>query len=223
MLLLFIGDDSDDFGHCETASSCNFLIVNIIQYSLDASSVSSAIKDILAIGVHSGAALSAFEAWTTHGSWTYDIVLEDEILTVNLEDYRMIYFPSDNLMTSGGLRCAEVTTLVDRTEDIATYVNTFGGSLMALTQQTCSDAYAWLPVTIVAEGTSLDTVDLTDNILAIVDTLDSTSLDHCCYHAKFTGPEGYGGLNILATDPNDNGQYNINDYNIYFFINFLFL
>lgn len=77
---------------------------------------------------------------------------------------------------------------------------------MALTQQQCSDAYSWLPVTIEFAGTNLDAVDLTANILAIVDTLQATSLDHCCYHTKFTGPEGYGGMNILATDPADNGK-----------------
>ena len=203
---MYLGDDSDDYGHCETASSCNYLIVNIIQYSLDASTVTSPIKDILAIGVHDSAALSALEAWTNYGSWTYDIVLNDDITNVNLEDYRMIYIPSDRSMTSGGIECTEIDLLAGRSDDIATYVNSFGGSLMALTQQSCSGAYAWLPVTIVAEGTNLETVELTDNILAIVSTLQSNSLDHCCYHAKFTGPEGYAGMNILATDPADNGN-----------------
>lgn len=80
-------------------------------------------KDILAIGVHSGNALSAFNAWTTYGSWTYDIVLNDDITNVNLEDYRMIYLPSDSSMTGGGIQCSEVASLVDRTEDIAAYVN----------------------------------------------------------------------------------------------------
>lgn len=205
-MFINVGDDSDDSGHCETASSCNYLIVNIIDYSLDASTVSAPIKDILAVGVHSGSAISALGAWTSYGSWTYDIVLGDEITNVNFEDYRMIYIPSDNSMTNGGILCSEVELLADRTEDIAAYVNTFGGSLMALTQQSCSEAYAWLPVTIVAEGTNLDTVELTDNILAIVDTLQADSLNHCCYHGKFTGPEGYGGMNVLATDPADNGE-----------------
>jgi hypothetical protein len=177
-----------------------------MQYSLDASTVTSPVKDILAIGVHSSNALSAFTAWTTYGSWTYDVVLNDDITNVNLEDYRMIYLPSDSSMTSGGLQCSEVDLLASRTEDIAAYVNTFGGSLMALTQQSCSGAYGWMLVTIVAESTNLDTVELTDNILAIVDTLEANSLNHCCYHGKFTGPEGLGGMNVLATDPADNGQ-----------------
>jgi hypothetical protein len=120
----------------------------------------------------------------------------------------MIYLPSDNSMTSGGILCTEVELLTQRTEDIATYVNSFGGSLMVLTQQSCSEAYSWLPVTIVAGSTNLDTVELTDNILAIVDTLDATSLDHCCYHGEFTGPEGYGGMNVLATNP-DTGVKNL--------------
>lgn len=80
---------------------------------------------------------------------------------------------------------------------------------MALTQQSCAEAYSWLPVTIETAGTNLDAVDLTDNILAIVSTLEATSLDHCCYHGKFTGPDGYGGMNILATDPTDNGKQKV--------------
>lgn len=164
------------------------------------------IKDILAIGVHSGNAMSAFQAWTTYGSWTYDIVYDSDIDTVDFENYRMIYIPSDSSMTIGGVQCSEVTTLAGRTADIATYVNTKGGSLMALTQQSCSGAYAWLPVTIVAASTNLDTVELTGNILAIVSTLQANSLNHCCYHGKFTGPAGYGGLNVLATDPLDSGR-----------------
>ena len=193
------GDDSDDYNHCETATSCNGLMVTIFEYSIESSQVPFTTKDVLVIGVHHGYALEAIQAWMGATNFTYDIVLNDDITTVVFSNYKMIYIPSDYAMTGGGIECSEVDILQTRTADIATYVNSESGSLMALNQQSCENGWSWLPMSLNFESTNLATLTIQPTLLSIVDTLVDTSLDHCCYHSKFTGPDGYGGLLVLAT------------------------
>lgn len=199
LLCDLLGDDSDDYNHCETATSCNGLIVTVIDYAIAASRVPFTTKDIVVVGVHHGYALAAIESWIGATNYTYDIVVNENISNVVFSNYKMIYIPSDHLMTSGGIECEEVDLLETRTADIANYVNSESGSLMALTQETCENGWSWLPISLNFESTNIELLTVQPNLLNIVDTLNETSLDHCCYHTKFTGPEGYGGLLVLAT------------------------
>jgi hypothetical protein len=174
-------------------------MVTIFDNSIKSSQVPFTEKDILAVGVHSSFALAALESWVGATNYTYDIVLDENISSVVFSKYKMLYIPSDTLMTSGGIECSEVDLLRTRTADIANYVNSESGSLMALNQQTCENAWSWLPISLNFVETNLQDLTVQPTLLAIADTLNATSLNHCCYHTKFTGPVGYGGLLVLAT------------------------
>jgi hypothetical protein len=194
-----IGDDSDDYDHCETATSCNGLMVNIFDFAIESSQVPFTVKDILMVGVHGGYALAAVESWMGATNYTYDIVSYENISSVSFFEYKVLYIPSDDAMTGGGIECAEVDLLRTRTADIANYVNSISGSLIALNQHNCENAWTWLPMALEFETTNLAELTIQPTFLSVVDTLNATSLDHCCYHTKFIGPESYGGLLVLAT------------------------
>ena len=94
----------------------------------------SQLKDILVIGVLSGQALSAFNAWRNPAA-TFDMVTGAAIATVQLTRYRSIYLPTGGGETGGGATCADIAAFGQRAADVATYVNVYGGSITALTQQ----------------------------------------------------------------------------------------
>jgi hypothetical protein len=172
--------------------------VSIFDYSIESSRVPFTEKDIVVIGVHRGYALAAVLSWIGATNYTYDIILNEDISTVDFSNYKMIYIPSDHLMTGGGIECEEVDLLQTRTADIANYINSESGSFMSLNQENCANGWSWLPISIEFETTNLAELTIQPTLLDIV-TLNATALDHCCYHTKFTGPTGYGGLLVLAT------------------------
>jgi hypothetical protein len=197
------GDDSDDSGHCETASSCNGLIVTIFSSAISLSGVKNTLKDVLAIGITGSQALSAFTSWQEGVGFTADIVSTDlEITNVDFTNYKVIYMPSSVFQTSGGISCSHLSLIAARSSEIISYVNTLKGSLITLTQDGCSSpGYTFLAVPL--ETISLGStryVTIQSALSTVVTTLTPTSLDHCCYHTGYTGPVGYGGLDVLAID-----------------------
>lgn len=132
------GDDSDDIGHCETASSCAYLIVDTIRECITSSTATSATKDVLAIGIdntYQSQAFTGFKNWQSYLGFSYDIIHSVSGLTSSdLSKYKMIFLPSDEFATSGGIPCSLVANMLTIKAAIATYVNTLGGSLMTLVQ-----------------------------------------------------------------------------------------
>jgi hypothetical protein len=197
-----VGDDSDDFGHCETATSCNGLIVTIFQYAIGLSEVKNTHKDVLAIGVNGGQAQAALSAWQAANGFTVDVITADNlIMSTSFTSYKMIYLPSSQIMTNGGITCAQLDLLANRSSSIINFVNVHRGSLMALTHDGCPSKYAFLAAVLQTQSISISALYPTTDLLTIVPTLTSNSLDHCCYHTSYTGPVGYGGLRVMATDP----------------------
>ena len=72
---------------------------------------------------------------------------------------------------------------------------------MALTHDGCAGAYHFLAAPLQTVTVSIDTLEVKQELFDIVPTLMPTSLDHCCYHTAYPGPEGFGGLQVLATNP----------------------
>jgi hypothetical protein len=196
------GDDSDDSGHCETASSCNGLIVTIFSYAISLSGVKNTQKDVLALGITGAQALSAFTSWQSGVGFTADILNTDsEINNVDFSQYKVIYMPSSSYQTTGGISCSQLSLIAARSTELINFVNTLKGSLMTLTQDGCpSTGYTFLAVPLVTTSISASTVTIMTALTSVVTTLSPTSLDHCCYHTGYPGPD-YGGLDILAVDP----------------------
>jgi hypothetical protein len=205
------GDDSDDNGHCETATACSGYIVKILTQCISYSSIAGPnVKDVLAIGLTtSQTAHVAFLSYQAHLQFSYDIITSSEasvLSTVNFTKYKTIYLPSDEYDTYGGIPCSFLDILLQRRADIVRYVNKQGGSLSAFTQGQCGgSAYIWLPATFDYSVISINTLSATTYLTDIVPAVSSATLSHCCYHTKFEGPVGFNGLNVLATDPTDGG------------------
>lgn len=109
--------------------------------------------------------------------------------------------PSANQHVDGGISCELLDTISSRSNDIKYFVNTLKGSLITLTQDGCSSGYTFLVVPLETYSVSIDTVVIQPALSSVVTSLQSNSLNHCCYHTGYPGPANYGGLNILAIDP----------------------
>lgn len=198
----YLGDDSDDYNHCETAASCNGLIVTIFNSAISLSRVKNTQKDVLALGITGGQALAAFQSWQSGSGFSADVLSTDnEIMNVDFSKYKVIYMPSSELQVSGGISCAQLTLVSSRSDSIKYFVNTLKGSLMTLTQDGCTSGYTFLVVPLTTASVYIDTVIIESALSSVVTSLNSNSLNHCCYHTGYPGPAGYGGLEVLAYDP----------------------
>lgn len=207
--IVLSGDDSDDGGHCE-GSRCGQMIGKTLSFIVNNSQSSG--TGILAIGVNSSRALSSLNGWNTptHGGPNVSITharTTTEIASVDFSDYAMIYIPSDNRNTSGGITSSQMTALNARQADIADFVNNNGGGLFALTEGGLSNRYGWLPVPLTVGTTGHSTNIFPTPDMDII-APGTTGLSHCCYHNTFTGPAGFSGLKVLAYhDHNGNRQF----------------
>lgn len=160
---LFISGDDTDY-HCGGDSSCfgnpqlNVLMQNVFTQALTVSGVKGATKDILAFGLQPNAtdfgcdgnatAYLSFMYWLSLvGNYTYDIVTDaTTAASVDFTQYKMIYLPSQKAVaqcartTANGVvsfpytLCGIESVLAVRKWDVETYVNSFGGSIVALEQ-----------------------------------------------------------------------------------------
>jgi hypothetical protein len=211
------GDDSDDSGHCETADSCNGLIVTVLNECIEKSTVENPVFDMLVIGLQTTTggglfitqAASAFFEYQEHLGFTYEIANNyNEFNQKSLSDYKMIYVPSDEFSTGGGVRCNFLEGIRDNKTSFRNYVNQDGGSIFSLTEHACGEeiAYAWFPKPLNYTVVDIEVVEAQAYLQNLVPALanDTTSgLAHCCYHTKFIGPPYFSGMNILVTDPED--------------------
>lgn len=176
--------------------------MTIFTYSIGLSGVKNTKKDVLAIGVNYGQAAAGFAAWQAGQGFSADIITSDsDIMTTSFTDYKMIYFPSNEFNTAGGITCAQLDLISNRSSSIINFVNVHRGSLMALTHDGCGSKYEFLAAPLNTLSSSTSTLYPTSELLRIVPALTSTSLDHCCYHTAYTGPANYGGLQVMAVDP----------------------
>jgi hypothetical protein len=107
---------------------------------------------ILVIGVQPGAAgttslaqqaiTSAAGALASPPALTF--VTGTSILTANFSQFKMIYIPSDAEDVDGGITDADLALLAQRKSDLQTYVDVTGGGLVALTENSAANPYAWL-------------------------------------------------------------------------------
>lgn len=187
-------------------------------------------KNVLAIGVTTGQAKTAFESaalFAKPGGLTYDYVTGANISTVDFTKYDLIYVPSNNNNTAGGISAADENLLAARatgTNSIQNYVRA-GGGIVALTDAATSASggpYSWLKIptafTITSFGTGGISLPLSKTPEAITAGFTITDAELSLgvpYHNAFTGPVGFNGLDVFVKDTSNNfitlGQGSINE------------
>jgi cysteine-rich repeat protein len=196
------GDDADDGGHCE-GTRCGSLYQTLFREGIVRSR--SGGKGILAIGVNWGDALYAFNTWNDPalggpGAPVTFLKNPEDIASVEFSSYAMIYLPSANEQTLGGINVTQLTALKERQPDIAHFVNVQGGSLIALTQAEVAGGWGFLPVPLVTQDMEFDHAKPTPELLALSPNTTEANLTHHAFHNVFTGPSGYSGLQVLAVN-----------------------
>jgi hypothetical protein len=211
--VILSGDDADDSGHCQ-GTACGGFYAKALNFIVNNSQ--SVGTGIIAIGVNSSRALTGFNSWNNPANGGPGVSVTHarttaEIASVDFSNFAMIYIPSDNRNTSGGMTSSQLTTLNARQADIVDFVNNQGGGLLALTEAGYSQQYGWLPLSLNTSNTGHSrsaVVRPTPEMDVITPGLTASQLSHCCFHTVFTGPPGFSGLKVLAYhDHNGNRQY----------------
>jgi cysteine-rich repeat protein len=203
------GDDADDIHHCSyiptAAESCGGLYPALLTRAIATSSTGSG--DILVIGANAGHAQTAINNWNApaNGGPGATLVFANStavIDAIDFADYSAVYIASVESHTPGGLTSAQLTSLNGRAADISSYVNTHGGSLLALTEEGATGAWGWLPVPLTTTEADFDGAAPTADLTALSPGTTAANLSHCCFHNVFTGPPGFSGLDVLAVATN---------------------
>lgn len=219
------GGDRDDHGFAQagpdgrrgTSDDINVDGWQFIQQMLDFAkkgNLNKAPNDILAIGAKTGGIFGgALEAITSAAlplGLNVTAVTGNQISTVNFNDFKIIYVPSNDDGTGfnvpGGIRQAEIDLLTQRKADIQRFVNS-GGSLVALTESESPTPYSWLelplPFTITdfTGGGIIFPLRKTPAAIAAGFTISDQELSlGTPYHNDFVGPPGFNGLVPFVLD-----------------------
>ncbi|KFA91233.1 HYR domain-containing protein [Archangium violaceum] len=198
--VIVTGDDADDLWHCE-GSRCGGLYPSLFKAALSKSR--SGGRGILAIGVNGGQARDSFNSWNspTHGgpnaSVTH-VLSAGEIARVDFNRYALVYLPSSERHTIGGLTDQQISALNARQPDLARFVNERGGSLIALTQAEVPGGWGFLPMPLRTHDIPFDVAEPTPALREFSPSLTAFELSHKSFHNVFTGPSGFSGLRVLA-------------------------
>lgn len=158
---------------------------------------------ILIIGASGQALTAAQTAIANAGLPAPTVVTGAAIATVNFNQFRMIYVPSDLTNTPGGITDADIAALTARKLDIQAFIVS-GGGLFALTEAAALTPYAYVaipqPFTISTTIPS-DVLSLTPAATAIGFNISNADLNGGTpTHNRFTGPPGFNGLKALVVD-----------------------
>lgn len=190
-IVMITGDDADDSGHCQGVA-CGALFVNT--FNLAISTSTSPGSGIVAIGVNGGYASVGLNSWNSavNGGPGLPITVlttAAQIASVDFADYDMVYIPSVDWHTFGGINGAQLGVLNTRAADLLAFVNTEGGSLIALTEADISGGWGWLPFGLTTVDVSFIDAVVTSAMTTspgVSPTTSSANLSHCCFHNVFT-------------------------------------
>ncbi len=197
-VIVLSGDDGED--HCQ-GMRCGNLYALLLRAAADSSRIDS--DTLLAVGVNGSTARTALESWNlvTNGGPGLRIryaVSIAEISSLPLERYRVVWIPTRAGETGGGITQLQLDALATRAQDVQSYLNGHGGSLLAMTLTGFVDPYAWLPLPLSVVDQSVVTVTPTEDLVRIAPGATSANISHSEWHSQFTGPPGYLGMKVLA-------------------------
>jgi len=201
------GDDAED--HCEE-TDCGGLYGAVLSSAVDLSL--SPGTGIAAIGIAPGVSgednQPALVGWNdpVNGGPNVPITYVNgaDITTVDFADFDVIFVPSNE--DDGepvGIDNTELELLNARSADIANFVNVTGGGLIALTEADAdpSLAFGFLPIPLEFDNVEYLDAEPTAALADLAPAADSDNLDHDAWHNIWTGPDGFGGLEVLAVTP----------------------
>ncbi len=199
------GDDAED--HCEE-DSCGGLYAAVLSRAISLSG--SPGTGIAAIGVDDEDNASALESWNDPNFGGPDVpitvIMQAQIATVDFAAFDVIFVPSnedDGEEEEVGLSNGELAALNARQGDIQDFVNNLGGGLIALTEADADPdlAFGFLPLQLEFDNVSYEDAEPTAAMAGLAPDADGDNMDHDSYHNVWTGPPGFGGLDVLAVTP----------------------
>jgi hypothetical protein len=188
------GQDSDDFGHVTVAFGSQLL--NFV----GTGNTNGGSGILILGGDTTGTSRDIIDTWNVVPFVLTQATDAVAIAAQSFSAFAGILIPSAVVQTSGGISQAELDAINARAIDIANFVNG-GGNLMAFTEAGLTNAFGWFPLG------SLSIVN--DNYLPVAQTPELASAGFTAtdaeisgdlYHNVFTGPPGFFGLNVLATN-----------------------
>lgn len=194
------GQDSDDAGHVTVAFGTQLL--NFI----NTGNTNGGSGILILGGDTSGDSRTTINSWNPSGI-TFTLAQaadETAIAAANFSAFAGILIPSSVNQTGGGISQFELNAIIARSAAIAAFVNG-GGNLMAFTETGLSGAFGWFPL----GALSISNVDYAGLFSPVLQTPDlaaagfiatNAELSGDLYHNVFTGPPGFFGLKVLATD-----------------------
>lgn len=188
------GQDSDDSGHVSVAFGAQLLSF------INTGNTNGGTNILILGGNTSGTSRSSINAWNIGGITLTHADDATAIGAANLSAFAGILIPSSANQTGGGITQLELDAINLRSADIATFVNG-GGNLLAFTEAGLLGAFGWFPLgALTITNSSYGAVAQTPALAAAGFSATNSELAGDLFHNVFTGPAGFFGLSVLATN-----------------------
>ena len=198
-------EDHDIEGVIIISEMMDYVVSNSVLYLVEGRPAPTRVLQLGGTGGPIGGSLTDAALIAQDLGYTFTVASGASILTVRLRDYDAIYMPTDAgqlgipPMSGYGLSEDDMAKINARADDIRDFVNN-GGGIVAFVQL-MAGAYGWFP------GGQLITVDLgfVGQVGLELTPEGATILSEASllrvqpYHLLYTGPPGFFGLRVLAT------------------------
>ena len=166
-------------------------------------------KHILVIGATNTAftddAYDAVQSAAGALGLNFDVITGAAISTVNFQDYRILYVPTNTPETDGGITQADKDLLATRTTAIKDFVRV-GGGVFGLTEDDLTSPFSWLAIpsafttAVPTAGGDVTMVQTPALAAAGFNISDSELTNGTPIHNVFTGPAGFNGLSVFVNN-----------------------
>lgn len=188
------GQDSDDSNHVSLAFGAQLL-------TFVGTGNTNGGSGILVLGGYTGTSATNINAWNGVALQSLTAVSgAAAIAAQSFAGFAGILMPSADAQTTGGMTQAELDAINARAADIAAFVNG-GGNLMAFTQEGLTGSFGWFPGGgLTTSAISTSNIGQTAALAAAGLIATDAEIAGDLFHNNFTGPQGFFGLSVLATD-----------------------
>ncbi len=198
-------EDHDIEGVVIISEMMDYVVSNSLLYQVEGRPAPTRVLQLGGTGGPIGGSLTDAALIAQDLGYTLTVVNGPAILTVRLRDYDAIYMPTDAEqlgippMSGYGLTTVDMAYINQRAEDIRDFVNSGGGVVAFI--QLMPGAYNWFPggqlVAVNLGFVGQVGLELTPEGATILS--EASLLRVQPYHLLYTGPPGFFGLRVLAT------------------------